>query len=369
MCMAETVREYFGHITDVVKTFWEGLSVTLSYMLRRPITVQYPDRTEKRVADMLPSRYRGLLEVDMNVCTGCMACERACPDHASSRSRPTRIRRIPSSGSSPSSTSTSRSACSAACASSLARPAPSQHTREFESTMKSIDSLVFRWVPDPEKPAPFYRPVKGQDAPRAPVGRDPAQEDGRKASWIAGPSILVPDGAEKGLGHANRARHLRVSRPGHPDRRGGGGPVAQHLLERHGPALVLSSAWAGSTCCCPRTSWPSPSSSSTSAACWCSSSSRSCSPAKSRTSTSRIAAWAWSAGTWSSSSRPRCSVRRHLGAVEAHRRDARGRHHGGHRQRAARHVALALRNRVGRAGRDLGRRHRHRPQGSQTRLG
>ena len=56
------------HITDVVRTFWEGMSVTLSYMVRRPITVQYPDRTEKRVADTLPSRYRGLLEVDMNVC-------------------------------------------------------------------------------------------------------------------------------------------------------------------------------------------------------------------------------------------------------------------------------------------------------------
>ena len=77
--MALAISEYFGHVTDVVKTFWEGLSVTLSYMLRRPITTQYPDRVEKRIADTLPVRYRGLLEVDMNVCTGCMACERACP--------------------------------------------------------------------------------------------------------------------------------------------------------------------------------------------------------------------------------------------------------------------------------------------------
>src|SRR5512141_2131444 len=77
--MAEAIRDYFGHVTDVVKTFWEGMTVTLSYMLRRPITTQYPDRMPKRVADTLPERYRGLLEVDMAVCTGCMACERACP--------------------------------------------------------------------------------------------------------------------------------------------------------------------------------------------------------------------------------------------------------------------------------------------------
>jgi len=44
------------------------------------------------------------------------------------------------------------------------------HTREFESTVRAVENLVFRWVPDAAKPAPFYRPVKGQDAPRAPVG-------------------------------------------------------------------------------------------------------------------------------------------------------------------------------------------------------
>ncbi len=36
--------------------------------------------------------------------------------------------------------------------------------------MKAVDNLVFRWVPDAAKPAPFFRPIKGQDAPRAPVG-------------------------------------------------------------------------------------------------------------------------------------------------------------------------------------------------------
>ena len=189
------VREYFGQILDVVKTFWEGLSVTLSYMVRRPITVQYPDRTEKRVADTLPSRYRGLLEVDMSVCTGCMACERACPISVikvSTDKDPTNPKQR---------VITQFDVDESKCmfCGLCVEPCPTgaiQHTREFESTMKSIDSLVFRWVPDPEKPVPFYRPVKGQDAPRAPVG-EILRKRMAEASWIAPASILVPDGPKK----------------------------------------------------------------------------------------------------------------------------------------------------------------------------
>ena len=40
-----TVREYTGSIRNTVKSFWHGLSITLSHLVRRPVTVQYPDRT------------------------------------------------------------------------------------------------------------------------------------------------------------------------------------------------------------------------------------------------------------------------------------------------------------------------------------
>jgi NADH-quinone oxidoreductase subunit I len=188
--MTDAIREYFGHITDVVKTFWEGLSVTLSYMVRRPITVQYPDRTEKRVADTLPSRYRGILEVDIGVCTGCMACERACPigvikittdkDPTNPKQRVIAQFDI----------DVAKCMFCGLCV----EPCPTgsiQHTREFEATMKSVDSLVMRWVPDPEKPAPFYRPVKGQDAPRAPVGEILRKRLAHTA-WTRQPSIFPP---------------------------------------------------------------------------------------------------------------------------------------------------------------------------------
>ena len=57
-----------------------------------------------------------------------------------------------------------------ASASSPARPASIQHTREFEATQRSVRNLVFRWA-DPLKPFPVYKVVKGAPyIPRAPLG-------------------------------------------------------------------------------------------------------------------------------------------------------------------------------------------------------
>ena len=70
---------YFKNIFDSVRTVFEGLSVTFSYLVRRPMTIQYPDRIDYRVQDTLPRRYRGHLEVDLDICTNCKACERECP--------------------------------------------------------------------------------------------------------------------------------------------------------------------------------------------------------------------------------------------------------------------------------------------------
>jgi formate hydrogenlyase subunit 6/NADH:ubiquinone oxidoreductase subunit I len=72
-------NEYLENVKDTVQSFWHGLSITLSHLLRRPSTIQYPDRTPLPVRDTLPPRYRGFLEVDASICTGCQACERACP--------------------------------------------------------------------------------------------------------------------------------------------------------------------------------------------------------------------------------------------------------------------------------------------------
>jgi len=75
-------REAEGYFASIKRAAWsvlEGMAVTFSYLRRPPIPVQYPDRTPEPVTQTLPERFRGLLEVDVLACTGCQACERACP--------------------------------------------------------------------------------------------------------------------------------------------------------------------------------------------------------------------------------------------------------------------------------------------------
>lgn len=77
--MGRRVREWLENIWVAAATTFDGMAVTFSHLFRRPFTVQYPDRTDIPVRDTLPFRYRGILEVDLEICTGCLACERACP--------------------------------------------------------------------------------------------------------------------------------------------------------------------------------------------------------------------------------------------------------------------------------------------------
>src|SRR5713101_8005514 len=70
---------YFRHIKEAVASIFDGMAVSASHLIRKPYTIQYPDRMPVRVQDTLPFRYRGILDVDMEICTGCLACDRACP--------------------------------------------------------------------------------------------------------------------------------------------------------------------------------------------------------------------------------------------------------------------------------------------------
>ena len=167
--MRQTPGEYFGNVGRTVTSFWHGLSVTLSYLLRRPVTTQYPDRTPLPVREMLPPRYRGFLEVDAGVCTGCQACERACPigciqinlekDAANPKQRVV----------------TQFDIDEAKCmfCGLCVEPCPTgaiQHTREFEAASRSVRNLVFRWA-DPANPFPVYKVDKNAEYyPRAPLG-------------------------------------------------------------------------------------------------------------------------------------------------------------------------------------------------------
>src|ERR1700691_148879 len=70
---------YFRHFREAVVSIFDGMAVSASHLIRRPYTIQYPDRMPVRVQDTLPFRYRGILDADLEICTGCLACDRACP--------------------------------------------------------------------------------------------------------------------------------------------------------------------------------------------------------------------------------------------------------------------------------------------------
>src|SRR5512136_2049820 len=190
--MPTTPSEYVGNIRDTVKSFWHGMSVTLSQVLRRPITIQYPDRISLPVQDQLPARYRGFLEVDVSICTGCQACERACPisciqivldkDPANPKQRVVSQFDIDE----------AKCMFCGLCV----EPCPTgsiQHTREFEATQRSVRNLVFRWA-DPLKPFPVYKVAKGAEYfPRAPLGSLVREVVARRAWDAPGPAYLPPE--------------------------------------------------------------------------------------------------------------------------------------------------------------------------------
>ena len=179
--MAETVitkrqtpgalGEYVKNVRDTATSFWEGMSVTLSYMFRKPITTQYPDRTEVPVRDTIPARYRGFLEVDMDICTACQACERACPIQVIN------IDTLKGDGKTVPKLRMERfdiDLGKCMYCGLCVEPCPTgaiQHTREFEGSVMHFNNLVVRFVPTPLEPVVAYKVPKGAQAfPRKPLG-------------------------------------------------------------------------------------------------------------------------------------------------------------------------------------------------------
>jgi NADH-quinone oxidoreductase subunit I len=150
--------EYFGHIKQALVTIFDGMAVTASHMIRRPYTIQYPDRMPVRVQDTLPFRYRGILDVDLEICTGCLACDRACPIDciaiAIEKNAQTREIVI-------SQFDIDLAKCMYCGLCSEPCPTGSiHHTTEFEGADYSLESLIRRFIAEP---VVAYKPKKGPE--------------------------------------------------------------------------------------------------------------------------------------------------------------------------------------------------------------
>jgi formate hydrogenlyase subunit 6/NADH:ubiquinone oxidoreductase subunit I len=165
----QTVRDYTSSIKNTFTSFWEGLSITASYLLRRPMTVQYPDRTPLPLPDMLPPRYRGFLEVDTSICTGCQVCERTCPINCIQIT----LEKDPANPKLRAMTQFDIDEAKCMFCGLCVEPCPTgaiQHTREFEASMGDIRNLTFRWI-DAASPVPVYKVDKSAEYyPRAQLG-------------------------------------------------------------------------------------------------------------------------------------------------------------------------------------------------------
>lgn len=155
------MKAYVNNIWSSLSTAFEGMSITFSHIFRKPYTVQYPDRIAVRIQDTLPYRYRGILEVDLEICTGCLACERACPINCiridakkDMQTKEMLLNRF----------DIDMAKCMYCGLCSEPCPTGSiHHTREFEGSDYSLESLVKRFV---KVPVPAYKPKKsGEDDP------------------------------------------------------------------------------------------------------------------------------------------------------------------------------------------------------------
>ena len=82
-------KEYARNLITGIQTMYEGMSITFASMFLRTQTVQFPDvdiSTRESLREGykgnmagMPDNYRGLLKVEMDICTACLICMKACP--------------------------------------------------------------------------------------------------------------------------------------------------------------------------------------------------------------------------------------------------------------------------------------------------
>lgn len=181
-----------GWLRDVkrsVSSVVDGLAVTLSWMFRRPMTIQYPDKLEKPIQEMLPEGYRGLLEVDVALCTGCLLCEKTCPISCIAID----VQKNPAGGRDLHGFEIDVARCMyCGLCSEACNTGAIAHTREFEATVSRLDDLRLQFV---REPVPVAKAKAAEEITRAPLGsivKSVLPGFGRRPGHLPWPSRPAP---------------------------------------------------------------------------------------------------------------------------------------------------------------------------------
>ena len=152
------MRRYFKNIYHSLHSITEGMAVTMSYMFRRPATIQYPNKLEKPLENQLSDRFRGILQVDINYCIGCRVCENTCPIDCiaitTEKNKETK-KRFLTRFDIDISKCMYCGLCSENCSTSAI-----YHTKVFNGISRDIENLIIRFV---DKPTALYKLPKGSD--------------------------------------------------------------------------------------------------------------------------------------------------------------------------------------------------------------
>jgi NADH-quinone oxidoreductase subunit I len=158
------LKDYFAAIGRSCLTIGDGLAVTFSYLWRKPVTIQYPDRTEKPLVAMLPERSRGMLEIDLDLCTACALCGKTCPiDCIHIETQKAETGRLLSRLDVDIGKCMFCGLCVEVCPTGAIR-----HSHEFEGSVGNVDLLMLQFVREPRPPA--KPPKKGEPVNFKPLG-------------------------------------------------------------------------------------------------------------------------------------------------------------------------------------------------------
>lgn len=152
-----SVATYFENIKEAATSIFEGFTITLSHMIRKPVTIQYPDKTAKPISDLIPERSRSWLKVEMDICTACLNCERACPIDCIKIV----AEKDPELGRAMSVFDIDMAKCMYCGLCTEPCPTGAIHfIPEFERAAYSLDQMVERFVPEGKKVVPYKPPKK-----------------------------------------------------------------------------------------------------------------------------------------------------------------------------------------------------------------